>query len=615
MDTAELDHLTDSLTGTIASLRGLCEDGPKENAELVAAVTKVADGLVSIQSSIEGIRTLLAWLDVKSEGDADNDNGGTASGVVARCGPRFQSSLDVCRIASSAVIERLDVVVVLTEAEEEWGYESDWCSISDSVKDAKSTLGSHLGNKEQILKRVEVVIEPLSVAWEIIFGAMGQNQSKQPLLESSSSREVFRRLEKCSVGLTSADRRRPVWSAFLKPFRPKILMVRNQSSDELQSKKSRPSLARTKTWPLVLKNPVDPVVEEARKRSVALDRQIEADAMRERANCQVLLMFGKHESKMLLTDTAANISQRPELGGGLDLVAAADPSPVRKNLLSQANDFARIAQATENLSNQEAIWTNALAEKAASVNPKELDGDVVQLVNNLATSPGFRKACQQHGRLEAYDKIVLEAMSRAAHEDYIPTASDHRRFAIDHKRVPHRGTFTFSFDPISLRVDDSAAMCRGSRSKGHHLIDQFIEKSTSLLFLLDLAIHDVARTVDSPNRTEFSSMVDELRNLHGYPSFRHSRPSITIIFHNVKAFRERLKQQPFSTSHPKYTGPDDVKGAINYMIKTILASCKLDRTNVYLHVGELSSRSTVRFILLAAKESLLHRALVESGLF
>jgi len=176
--TAELDQLTDSLTGTIASLRGLCEEAQKENAELVATVSNVADGLTSIQSSIESIRRLLAGLSIKSEG---NDNDGTISGVVMRCGPGFQSRLDSCVSSCGAVIERLDVVVVLSEPEGGWGYESDWGSLADSVRDAKSTLGQQFGDRDDILRRVQVVVEPLCRAWGIILGVLEANQ---PLVSS-----------------------------------------------------------------------------------------------------------------------------------------------------------------------------------------------------------------------------------------------------------------------------------------------------------------------------------------------------------------------------------------------------------------------------------------------
>lgn len=170
---AELDQLTDSLTGTIAALRGLCGGAQKENAELVTAVSNVADGLSSIQSNIEGIRRLLAGLQIKPEKDGKE---GTVSGVVARCGPKFRAGLDACVSKSSVVVERLDVVVVLSEPEEDWGYESDWGSLADSVRDVKSTLSNQLGDRDEILKRVAGVVGPLCAAWSVILDALEANQ-------------------------------------------------------------------------------------------------------------------------------------------------------------------------------------------------------------------------------------------------------------------------------------------------------------------------------------------------------------------------------------------------------------------------------------------------------
>ena len=203
-------------------------------------------------------------------------------------------------------------------------------------------------------------------------------------------------------------------------------------------------------------------------------------------------------------------------------------------------------------------------------------------------------------------------------DDYLPTAADCRRFSIsrnDRRGLPHRGTFNFIFDPISVSIIDATNVNR-SRSKARQMVDQFVEESTSLIFPVDLAEYDRYFWDGEPNESNLTltSLVSEFRSISKRPSFRQSRPSIIVIFHNVKEYREKLKLKPFSAAHCDFVGKNDIRDTISYMIKRLLATCS-DRTRVYPHVGELSSRSTVRFILAAVKESMLHKALRDSGLF
>ncbi|KAK4448318.1 hypothetical protein QBC34DRAFT_407201 [Podospora aff. communis PSN243] len=609
--TAELDQLTDSLTGTITALRGLCDDMQKENAELVKTVAGIADGLASIQSSVESIRHVLAGLHIKSEADDDE---GSISGVVARCGPKFRTVSDV----SGVVIERLDIVIVISEPEEEdWGYESDWGSLGESVKDVKSTLGNQLDERDDILKRVGGVIEPLCGAWGIVLDALEANQPDRDLpeqqdpLETSVSRDVFRRLEKSASYLESADSqgRRLPWTSLFKPFRLKGLMGKMNSNDN-----ARPSLSRTKTWPMILKGSIEPEVEEARKRSAVIDKQIQADSIIHRNKCSVVLQgVGiSEESVFLLSDAFAALSTAS--GAKVMPVSPANnPGPIRKRLHGELKAMANIARRTyHRIPNDELLveFLRALDEKTEGGHLQILDHEVARLINNLWSLDGYKREALECGRLEIYDRIIIDAVSRAATDHYLPTPADHRRFSATMGCEPIMGPFNFSFDPVSISLIDPKYVRRKQRAR-------LIEESTALLWTIDLAHYDLSSGPDErdPQQLYFNHVLCLMATHHGNNSaFRRSRGSLIIIFHNVKEFRAKLKRIPFSTVYRDFAGDNNPKQAIRYMMKKILAPCS-DKTRVYPHVGELHSRSTVRAILAAVKEQMLHRALVESGMF
>ncbi|KAK0643294.1 hypothetical protein B0T16DRAFT_459458 [Cercophora newfieldiana] len=602
---AELDQLTDSLTGTIAALRGLCGDTRKENADLVTAVSNVADGLSSIHSSIGGIRRVLAGLHTKSEGDS---NEGTIPGIVARCGPKFRTGLDACVSTSGVVIEKLDVVVVLSEPEEDWGYESDWGSLAGSVRDVKSTLGNQLGDRDDILKRVGGVVGPLCAAWGIVLDVLDSNQqgkahsSQQGLLESSAYREVFRRLEKSSTGLSSADIRGSSlpWTSLLKPFRLTSLLGRSNTSDDSPSA-SRPTLARTKTWPtMLLKSNIDPEVAEARKRSANIDKQIQVDSAVERKKCSLMLMHGSQEGKVVLTDSFAAVAREEA-----DSPTVIDPSPIRESLLREANMMMSIARQARDFGDEWLGHLDALEARTTNESLLALDDEVVGLLMGLWSAESCKRSSLRRGRPEPYDKMVLETMYRAVAYDYRPTLADHRRFNQAIVR-----SFSFSFDPISVNlIDHGVLLSPGRRPRA--LLRRCIEDTTSYILPIDLAHYD---TIYCENETLFQTGLCMLGDLTSKPIFRESHASVVVIFHGVREFRASLKEKQFSTIYPDFAGKNDPRDTISYMMKRVIYACGA-KTKVYPYVGELSSRSTVRFILAAAKETMLHRALVEAGFF
>lgn len=174
--TAELDHLSASLTRTIASLQGLCEDAStrKEDAALAATVSNVVEGLLFIRVSVGGIRQLLSEGDsgAKSEEPAI-DADATGQGAARGC-PGFHSGLDACVTSCKTVMGKLDAVVACPDAtgSEGWADDSDGRSLADSVAVHKSAGRPKEDDRQDVIKRVGAVVEPLHGAWEVLAAAL-----------------------------------------------------------------------------------------------------------------------------------------------------------------------------------------------------------------------------------------------------------------------------------------------------------------------------------------------------------------------------------------------------------------------------------------------------------
>ena len=203
----------------------------------------------------------------------------------------------------------------------------------------------------------------------------------------------------------------------------------------------------------------------------------------------------------------------------------------------------------------------------------------------------------------------MDAVRRASTMKYVPTIADHRRFLTEGRRLSHFGTFHFAFEPISVDVLVPHNIQQTRIRRGLY------EETTSIVYPIDLLeynIHLPEETGPGPTKLKL--------NLLGFQGmvqgryFKRFRPAVIPIFFNVNRFREELRVRPFAAEHADFAGQNNVKDAVHYVITKLLAFCD-DRTRIYPHVGELTDEATVKYILAAVKETMLQRALRDTGLF
>lgn len=204
------------------------------------------------------------------------------------------------------------------------------------------------------------------------------SSSQQGPFETGVSREVFRQLEKSSLGLSSANSGNGglPWTVLLRPF--KGFLGKGHSNAESLLPPGN-SLTRTKTWPtMLLKSTVDPEIAEARKKSANIDKQIQADSAVERNKCSLMLMHGSQESKAVLADSFAALTREV-----VDLPTMIDPSPIRESLLCEANTMAWIARQTDELGADALECLRALEEKTSHGSLQTVDEEVVESLAKL----------------------------------------------------------------------------------------------------------------------------------------------------------------------------------------------------------------------------------------
>jgi hypothetical protein len=157
---------------------------------------------------------------------------------------------------------------------------------------------------------------------------------------------------------------------------------------------------------MILKGAIDPEVEEARKRSALIDKQIQADSILHRNRCSVVLQgVGiSQESVFLLSDAFAALSTTSGAKGMPDSPTI-DPGPIRKRLHLEAETMARVARQVRNPSDEESVYLRALDEKMRDGKLQVLDHEVCRLINNLRSLDGYKREALELGRSEIYDRM------------------------------------------------------------------------------------------------------------------------------------------------------------------------------------------------------------------
>lgn len=141
---------------------------------------------------------------------------------------------------------------------------------------------------------------------------------------------------------------------------------------------------------------------QARRRTSRIDKQIKADALRDRNKCRVSLIWGSHEYKSLLAEgfAAASITSKAELKpASLGAVHV-----VRKHLCEEVAEMVRKVMAVPWSSTEVLASVMDVAERLEEQDAI-LDNDLGQSIEKLCTSPPFREACRKAGRPEAYDEL------------------------------------------------------------------------------------------------------------------------------------------------------------------------------------------------------------------
>jgi guanine nucleotide-binding protein G(i) subunit alpha len=281
--------------------------------------------------------------------------------------------------------------------------------------------------------------------------------------------------------------------------------------------------------------------------------------------------------------------------------------------LIYANTFSAIktlCKATQDLGVE--ITEPELRELARTIvdDPNYFNGDITQKIADDITALWKNKAIQtvyqrrSEFQLNDSAQYYIEAVQRLAKPDYVPDEQDVLR-----SRVTTTGIIetVFEVDKARFRLVDVG----GQRSERKKWMTCFTDVA-AVLFCVALSEYDLKLFEDNQTRR----MDESLKLFREIVNSKWFVDTCIILFLNkCDLYKEKIKKVPITVQFPEYQGdPHDYNKTIEYIRDKFVALNTNPKKQIYYHVTCATDTNNVRIVFDAVRDTVLHKALRDSGL-
>ncbi|RFU28168.1 hypothetical protein B7463_g8159, partial [Scytalidium lignicola] len=335
-----------------------------------------------------------------------------------------------------------------------------------------------------------------------------------------------------------------------------------------------------------------PDATEAQKRSLMIDKLIQADALSQQKEFRIVMTSAfdfYYDARMLVlclfvtmnTDDSPRTSPASVERIQENLLREFDRLLSRRNLGELGRDVQALGVKISKEIQSDHILTRGLAHS----------------ISLLYSEPAFRADWIEDNRFQAYKDLVIDAVLRNAEEDYRPTKQDQYIFSTSGSLsgLWDRGLFTINNLPIRV-LDNSACKYSSRRMKRN-----IMENPHCILHLEDLSAYDErlpedgSRTILSEGLTYFETIVNS--------SWFVSTLFVVLILGNATKFKAKLTGSPLSKIYKDFVGSDDdYEKAIEYISK-LFSDVNLSKKEIYIYVGDFTDPALLDNIVTALKDN------------
>ena len=231
--------------------------------------------------------------------------------------------------------------------------------------------------------------------------------------------------------------------------------------------------------------------------------------------------------------------------------------------------------------------------------------DLLEAINYLWIMSGIRNLFT---RLIQVNYIIDSApyffnqVERIARPDYIPTVTDVLKARVKTTGISET---KFKMGNIAIRMLDVG----GQRMERSKWIRGF-ENVPTVIFCVALSEYDMVLLEDESQNRMLESFVvfESVVNSKWF-----SRSSIVLFLNKTDIFKQKLTYSPLKRCFPEFTGGDDFDSAAEF-IKQKFLSLNHSGVHIYPHLTCATDTSQIEFVFSAVKETILTKALKETGL-
>ncbi|KIK53437.1 hypothetical protein GYMLUDRAFT_265032, partial [Collybiopsis luxurians FD-317 M1] len=337
---------------------------------------------------------------------------------------------------------------------------------------------------------------------------------------------------------------------------------------------------------------------EAKRRSDAIDKQIENDSKSFKRECRILIL-GSSEPR----ESFINGLKQASIKDGLsEEERAAYHSQISQNVLDSVR---ALIVAIRKFEMDISIESSAIADKVMNHRPDEaraftLSPEIAYAIHQLWSDPISSKVLAERGS-EFYlmdgAPHFLSQVLRIGSPDYLPTEADILR--LRQNKSPGIEATRLTMGNLSLHIYDVVRQ-RGERRKWIH----HFEIVTSVIFCVALTDYDqeLLEVRNSNRLMETMILFEAVINSRWF-----LRTSIILILSEVDEFKKKLSKVPLERHFPEYTGGNDINKAAKYILWKFMQANRA-RLSIYPHLSRADDPTNIPLIFSAVKETIMHNA-------
>ncbi|KAI7889932.1 small G-protein GPA3 [Mucor mucedo] len=344
---------------------------------------------------------------------------------------------------------------------------------------------------------------------------------------------------------------------------------------------------------------------EERKKSLAIDRELEQDQKKLRRECKILLLGSGESGKSTIVKQMKIIHQNgysPE-----ELITW--KFTIFKNILESIQS---IISAVHKFDYQfETIKDQTLIDHLLAYHITDpslpFDTDMALFIIQIWNDPIVLTLLDKHSNAFYFmdsAPYFLNDMKRITLDTtYIPTVAD-----VLYARSKTTGITETKFQAgpqLIIHMFDVGGQ-RSERKKWIHCF----EAVTSIIFCVALSEYDQVLLEEHKQNRMIESLIvfESVINSRWF-----LRTSIVLFLNKIDLFRAKLPRVPLNRFFPDYSGADNPGKAAKYILWRFTQTNRAN-LNIYPHVTQATDTHQIRHVFAVIKETILQNALKDSGI-